>query len=227
MAARTFLEEAAAELVVFVTTSSAVIEALARQLDQIPITFDSADEVSKVVEACDAIEQDDDNRKKITNAINGLHYALASTKATISDVVEGAVASVSRWFPESLRDPSTEEDLKLKLRVLLSVKSIALSNKAYSLRAEQERIFLDGRVLTDVRPVFAEDLNDPLPAALICHTLRLTYEVAGKAENQEFFLAMGSKDLESLKDALERAMKKSMVLKKTIPSVVSQILESD
>ncbi|MBN7559442.1 hypothetical protein [Mycobacteroides abscessus] len=100
------------------------------------------------------------------------------------------------------------------LRLLVKNNTLRRFAKALGLRNDYERITLDTRILTDIRPVF-EDAPDvgEIGAAIINHTVRFTY-TTGTSESsavREAHFAMDTDDLEKLKAQIERAIAKAGV----------------
>jgi hypothetical protein len=94
-----------------------------------------------------------------------------------------------------------------RLTQLLSVDSFSIASKALSLKQEYEHYFCSGRILSDARPVYGDDLVTGPLAALIVHTLRLAYhEVDGI---KEIYIAFDDSQLRELRDLLDRAELKS------------------
>jgi hypothetical protein len=106
---------------------------------------------------------------------------------------------------------------------LLNLKgAIEVTSKAFSILIGNERNFAGARIFTDIRPVFRENPSDPPAGAVIVHTIELQY-MEGHAR-KEFFLALDSRDLKTMKDVIERAFLKEtcllQVLAKTELAVV-------
>ncbi|MHC9292037.1 hypothetical protein ACRCUN_06190 [Mycobacterium sp. LTG2003] len=122
------------------------------------------------------------------------------------------------------------EDAGMGITALLNNATIQRYAKALTLRNEYERIVTDTRILSDIRPVFDDDEENPgIRAAIVNHTLRFTY-TAGDGERHESHFALDVHDLEKLKAQIERALKKdkaSQSLVETASVVVLQPLEDD
>jgi hypothetical protein len=86
--------------------------------------------------------------------------------------------------------------------------------KAGTLLTDSERLFQDGRIITEIRPVFADNLDDRPSAAIIVHTLRITYNDA--QGSREFYVALQSTDVQKLKETTERALTKEKNLRRII-----------
>jgi len=83
--------------------------------------------------------------------------------------------------------------------------SFALSLKAYGLLTESERLYNRARVITDLRNVFLESPDEKPAAAVIVHSLRITFAKRGAAEKEDFYVEMDIQDIDDLKSALDRA----------------------
>jgi len=89
---------------------------------------------------------------------------------------------------------------------------LGLSIKAYDLLTESERLFSRGRVISDVRPIFEQERPDQIIASVIVHTLKITYTKRGNPFSEDFYVEMDTKDIENLREALERSVKKEIAM---------------
>jgi len=96
---------------------------------------------------------------------------------------------------------------------LLGIDSIRLAAKAYGLRHDHERWLCEVKVITDLRPVFA-DVHEKPDRVIVGHTLRLGYHEDGK--HKEFYVALNGSDVATLKKALQRAEDKESSLRSLI-----------
>lgn len=100
---------------------------------------------------------------------------------------------------------------KQRMRRLLNVDSLWHTAKAYDVATAYKSSVHTLRILTDVRPIFDEDAGTPPRSVVIMHNLEIrTYDESGR-QSTEYF-ALDKSDLISLKNAAERAMKKSDTL---------------
>jgi hypothetical protein len=122
-----------------------------------------------------------------------------------------------------LSDGKTLEEIHSRISVFLDAKGqINLISKIRSVYSEHEKIFVDSRILTDVRPVFDEDIT-LIPAALIVHTLKLDY--IQDDEKKTFFVALDDEDIENLRQDLTRAEKKAKLIRNEIKSTRIKFVE--
>jgi hypothetical protein len=106
----------------------------------------------------------------------------------------------------------------------LGTAPLRVSAKAATLLFDEERGFSNARVITDVRPVFGDDISSPdISAAFIIHSLRISYR--GRSENSEFFVSMSTKDLRDLRKVIDRALDKAEGLEHVMSSLTSHVID--
>ncbi len=106
-------------------------------------------------------------------------------------------------------------DLAARLAELLVLESLnTTAFKAKELQSESERTFCEARIITDIRPVFGENLDDP-PTMMIVQTLKVGFH---EPEHKDVFIALDSDDILSLKKTLDRAELKAKKLKSLLDS---------
>lgn len=139
------------------------------------------------------------------------------------DIVEALIGAVGAAHWRSVDDAQVAESISRsevldlgedqravlaeRLLILIRTRTIEVLGKAIDVATEHERIFLDGRILTDVRPVFLGDQTDQPAGAVLVHTLRVDYHEAG--HRRSFFVAMDAADLEQLRKVISRAVDKT------------------
>jgi hypothetical protein len=150
-------------------------------------------------------------RDAFIEALSGVHYLCLSSTTSESDLLDAIKASLQSNEPEKI----AKLDVLIKnISLLIKVRVLRASAKAWSLISDHEKIFLNSRILTDIRPVFEEDVDKPLMASLILHTLKLTMRVDGIP--QTVYLAADSDDLRDLQLNIERALSKANYLSNQI-----------
>ena len=83
--------------------------------------------------------------------------------------------------------------------------------KAYEISVAHERIGQSARILTDVRPVFADDSVE-IVGYLVNHHLQIDH-FGGVREPTRFSVALDDEDVEKLGVAVARALLKSKALR--------------
>jgi len=99
---------------------------------------------------------------------------------------------------------------------ILGLEALTNLAKAADLLSESERPFAEGRVITDIRPVFSDNATEAPVGAVIVHTLKVDfYDRDGFAST---YFAMDDADLKQVGEAVERALEKSESLRKLLSS---------
>ena len=223
MTKRIFPKGIADDLKALVDTPVADISRLAEVLAGLPTKLFPDEDLAEAIRKCDFIASE--RSEALARAISGVHYVLASASGDVEDTSADLISSVERWTPSAFESLEARTEFERKLVLITGIQSLACSYKAWTLMGEHERLFLTGRVITDVRPVFGNDLSDPLPALLVYHSLRISYQHAG--DSSEFFVGMDSNDLLALRDSIDRALKKAEALKKAFSNVSGALLDAN
>jgi hypothetical protein len=102
------------------------------------------------------------------------------------------------------------EKLQKRLTSLLTTEAVAVASKALQLSFDYVNTLDNLRILTDVRPVFSES-QDKLVGGIISQVLRVDYLTDDGPHT--ISIASNAKDIESLRDACDAAIKKARQLK--------------
>lgn len=121
------------------------------------------------------------------------------------------------------QDRVTFED---RLVRLLGVDNIDIGLKANELLIDHEHTIHSARVLTDIRPVFGDDPEDPPKAAVIVHMLKISYHDQNN-EVKEFFVALDTGDVDRLVGTLERADAKAKSLRESLNGTGMTYIHAD
>lgn len=117
-----------------------------------------------------------------------------------SELADAAFAAKSKKFPFEESDKGLLKERLLK--VFGGRKGLRITTKAMGVMVDQDRVFYNARILTDVRPVFDEK-GDSVDAAVIVHNLRIHYGQDGS--HKDFYVALDTSDIHDLREALNRA----------------------
>ena len=93
--------------------------------------------------------------------------------------------------------------------------------KAATLLGENEKIFIESRVLSDIRIVFDEEIENPKQCAVIIHQLKIAYHE--NDEPKEIFIALDTEDLNQLKETANRAIQKDKLIRNNTYEEISFI----
>jgi hypothetical protein len=115
--------------------------------------------------------------------------------------------------------------LEQRLTALLSYdNSLAVTAKALGVMREHQRVLCHARILTDVRPVFANKPERP-SSAMIVHNLQIGFKNSEGKNREELYFALDDDDLDLLEAVIERARQKSKALKAMLKSSKLTCLE--
>ncbi len=128
-----------------------------------------------------------------------------------------ALDKIARSLGETVR---TDErftnwvECRASLRRILETRSVSLSAKALDVSYDFERVYLAGRLLTSIRPIFNEE-RDEIKGSTIVQTLRLEF-ISPDGIQSSISIAMDSVDIERLKEECDRAARKATIAKARI-----------
>jgi hypothetical protein len=124
-----------------------------------------------------------------------------SALENLSAVVEGQIDREPRFAGWPSCRPLLAE--------LLKSPSIRASTKAMDVSYDFERIYVDGRFLTSVRPIYDSERTDII-AATIVQTFRLEF-MSSEGERATMSMAVDKSDIVRLRDLCEAAIRKADV----------------
>jgi len=101
-----------------------------------------------------------------------------------------------------------------RFKRLLNIKSLSMISKASRLQREGERLYCGAMILSDIRPVFGDDIASGPGSAVLTHTLKLSYH--GDDGHRDFFVVLDSEDLKALGEVVDRAQAKDESLRKVL-----------
>jgi hypothetical protein len=113
----------------------------------------------------------------------------------------------------SLEDQDAQNFFGFLVNLLTSSKSLYIAAKAVRIITEHEHLFLESRILTDVRFIFNEVENEPSESVII-HNLKLTYRK--NDEKKDLFVALDNSDLAKLSQQIARAIQKTEAIENVL-----------
>jgi hypothetical protein len=153
--------------------------------------------------------------KSLLDEVFQMDAAMSRMGMDINEFAESLAEAVKLSKSEKFR--FKEKDGKILKARLVKIfggrKGFNITMKAAGVIADQDRIFIHGRVLTDARPVFNE-AGDSVDALVIVHTLRIHYEQ--DSDHKDFYVALDTSDIQVLRDVLDRADAKAQCLRKLV-----------
>lgn len=129
-----------------------------------------------------------------------------------SDFARNVVDEARGLFPDEAIDWTAATANLAKL--LACEQTLGVAAKVAEIRSEHANVFCDARILSDIRPVFGDDVASGPIAGAIVHTLRVAYHTASK--HAEIHIALDVEDLRQLRSLVDRALQKEECLKAEI-----------
>jgi hypothetical protein len=148
---------------------------------------------------------------QIISVLTSLSLIRSNANLSIKKIATDVTESMQKSSSDVLQ--STEEGyerFKLRLEKLLSSKALYITAKAKEISQEYEHTFCSARVLTDLRPIFSEEVGETPIAGVVIHNLKLVHH--SEEEHKEFYVALDSEDIASLIQSLQRAQEKAKSL---------------
>lgn len=109
-------------------------------------------------------------------------------------------------------DEAARESLHSRAAAILETNVFGTTGVATDLQTQHERNYQSARIVTDLRPVFQDDLAQSPDGAVIVETLQIqTWSRDG--DSQLIFVSMDEKDLRQLQAIVQRALDKTETLK--------------
>lgn len=154
--------------------------------------------------------------KKLIDTLISLYIIKSNLNKTVSEITQDILETI-----EADRTPLDENKIRIfkeRLSHLLSINSMEICAKATNLRTEYSKIFGSARIITDIRPVFDNlvEHTNQLAGIIITHNLKI--EFLESTNQQEFYLALDSDDIDELIETLNRAKHKEKILRNFLSS---------
>ncbi|HEV7405933.1 MAG TPA: hypothetical protein VGO11_23510 [Chthoniobacteraceae bacterium] len=152
--------------------------------------------------------------------LHNMYSSRASSEVPVDEFADAVLRATVAFEPSGSRLTDDERNgARNFLKEALSMDdTFGVSAKALSVSLDQERLFTECRILSDIRPVFGDDIDSAPKATVIIHKLRINYNEGG--ELRHFYVSLDAEDLEALKSSVERALKKDAGLKAFLKGVV-------
>jgi hypothetical protein len=164
--------------------------------------------IDRVAAKVDEVQQGEVD--DVLRSVVGLYLRRTNYEGSTSDMIEGILRAPTLGI-----DEKNQEHYREYFGRLLGIVALDATAKALNLAVDNERVFYNARVLTDVRPVFVEDpvnnSSEEPYAAIATHTLKLSYYEGG--DTKDFYVALDNEDVGTLQEVLERADAKAESVK--------------
>lgn len=187
--------------------SDSSVDELVRALESAPVTADSQKMAKNIAAMVPTIEPND--LTGIVDFIYGLYHVREFSDLNRRVFLNELVTGVT----ENTKPRVSENDiviLRERFKRILGIKTLNNISKALNLQRAGERIYCSATIISDLRPVFGQDVKSKPVAAVITHTLKISYHE--DKDHKEFFVILDDVDLSKLEDVIDRAKQKSETL---------------
>jgi hypothetical protein len=187
--------------------SDAAVDELISALSSTTISAEAATMAEKVAGSVSSISSED--LTEILETIYSFYHVREFAEVTrarfIRDLVDNLVSN-----PDFSLKKADAPIVGKRFQRLLNVRTLNILSKAIRLQRDGERIYCDAKIISDIRPVFGDDIEKGPASAVITHTLKLSYHEMG--EHKEFFIVLDEQDLVVLQETIGRAQSKKEAL---------------
>ena len=184
---------------------------LLKALDSAHIASSSQEMADNIAPSVKGIPKE--NLDKIVDLLYALYHVREFSELNRADFLKELVDSV-----RDHADPHVAKDelpvIKERFKNLLRVKSLESISKALVLQRQHERVFCQAKLISDIRPVFGDNVKSTPAAATISHVLHIRYHENG--DHREFYLMLDRFDLDKLEEVIKRAKQKDATLDKAL-----------
>jgi hypothetical protein len=151
--------------------------------------------------------------EEMVAAVISLYAAMESADFTSEGFIEEICSAMDQSGRKDLNFENDRDRGRFKNRLvdLLNIESFSLASKALSLKSECDHLFCTARIMTDARPVYGADVSTAPHAALILHSVRLSFHEES-TDIKDFYITLDDSDIRELRELLDRAESKSKSL---------------
>jgi hypothetical protein len=119
-----------------------------------------------------------------------------------------------------------EEKEPVNIFPLLQSPRVQILAKALDLRNSYEHILSESRIISDIRPVFPDgEVPEIANAAMVNHTLKLTFFPGERGLPTELHVALDTTDLAKLREQIDRALEKERAARALVEKGGAVVLE--
>lgn len=198
-------------------------EDLIKNLEKVEISINPEKSIRESIASLTGFTPEDVT--DITRAIMSLILLRSSSDKSSGELIDELISTIKKGDFEELKlSDENYNKVKENLSEILSIENLVLSAKAVGIKFEHDNLFEKAKVLTQILPVFSDDVNEIPRAAIIAHQLGVHYFQDG--EHKEFFLRIDEEEIEDLIKILERAKNKANSLQKFLKTTDVKYIEN-
>lgn len=135
--------------------------------------------------------------------------------------IQSIAAALTKAYEEKREGKIEENEVKRLNENLLiifeSADNLKKTFKAFYLFTENDKLYNNSRVITDMRLLFNDEIESPPGCGVILHQLKIEYMENGKRKS--VFVSLNRDDVRELSENLQRALKKEEVIKENQPNI--------
>lgn len=172
-------------------------------------------ELGEILRGCSELEEE--SRPALASLLSGLLYALIGSGQS----TQVFLAELQQSVENAGFDRKLAPRLVRNLTEVFGIKKLYAGHKAFRLANENERVMTGTRIITDVRPVFGEDVFDGILGYIVAYTLNIQYQ--DMRGDGEFYVSLSSSDIDLIREAIVRADQKVELLSQS-PEIAKSFL---
>ncbi len=150
--------------------------------------------------------------RQILETLMSLFRAQTYLDLSTAELAEYVCGAMQESENESLRLRDEEcAPFQKRLSDFFAIESLTYPAKVTGVVSDHDHVFVNARVLTDLRPIFGPKVEEPPKGAAIVHMLNIAYQQGRKRE--KVYIALDGQDIRTLISTLQRALSKEESLK--------------
>jgi hypothetical protein len=167
-----------------------------------------------------------DEGYSLLEAVIFLFYFLASRAGSrdvlLKEVTTGITTSGDEKQPKLA--PPAIPNFQKNLNRFLSLSKVVHTAQALAVATDSQRLYSESKILSDLRPVFGNEVTSPPLGIVILHSLKIQFAEDGS--EKEFFVGLNSADLRELQACIARALDKEASLRQFIEQSKMTLFET-
>lgn len=191
--------------------SDADLDALAEALNALP-AFPERSDIAASIRTVISAEEEGDNGRVVAALLN---LAVQRRRWDADELARLVASAPGLDVPDERRD-----SFERFISRVVQAEALVSAARGLDIVFDREHIAAETRVLTDIRPVFGDDVEPQLLGATVINTLSIDYHTP--TGPQKLQLAVDERDLKRLQEAIDRALKKSVSLRELLAASDTQ-----
>jgi len=192
--------------------SSQQKKTIIEQLNKLePSFFYSKEDIEKIAKS---VKVDQEKMEEFLEFIREVYSTFISMEIPAEEFIDAFRSDILRIEDEIIPEEIDWSEFDSFWEDILNMDdSVGVMAKARGLIIELPRLYLESRILSDIRSIFPKKVDETPKSGIIIHNLRIRY--IKNRKSKEFYISLSSDDLRSLKKTIDRAIKKDKNLETT------------